>query len=93
MPNKFSETLPKEEFENFKKWLREHLKTNTSTIVFDKLDGSERTMKATLSADVLPLNEKKTEVKFNDNTIVVWDVEKSAWRAVRFDSIKQINLV
>jgi len=63
------------------------------TVVFTKVDGTERTMKCTLNREYLPeqtdIQEHETKSKTKpDTSIAVWDVEKEAWRSFRWDSIK-----
>jgi hypothetical protein len=76
---------------------KEELKTlltdNVLSILFKKADGTQRAMLCTLNADHLPVVEKKEgdEVKKtktpSETNVVVWDIEKNAWRSFRFDSI------
>lgn len=76
---------------------KEELKTllteNVLSILFKKADGTQRAMICTLNADHLPTVEKKEgdEVKKtktpSETNVVVWDLEKNAWRSFRFDSI------
>ena len=71
------------------------LKKNILSIKFKKQDGTERTMKCTLLADMLPFYEKKTErVKTpNENVLCVWDVEKNDFRSFRIDSLTEYSIV
>lgn len=76
-----------------RKWLVDHLKYGPVEVVFTKKDGSERAMKCTLQENVVMPYEKKTdkEKHKSDDTLSVWDVEKSAWRSFRWDAIKSVN--
>ena len=49
-------------------------------------------MRCTLGAGYLPVTEEK-EIKRKENpeVLAVWDMDKDAWRAVRYDSIKEIR--
>lgn len=74
------------------------LKSNIVTVVFTKVDGTERTMKCTLKEDILPksdisrLVEEQTNArKQNDNVIAVWDVDNNGWRSFRLDTVQQIH--
>ena len=78
--------------------LKEILENGVVTVVFTKVDGTERTMRCTLLPEYLPttvapqqqmLTENLTRTE-NSNTISVWDVEKSGWRAFRLDSVKTL---
>ena len=76
-----------------KEHLKKLLQKNKLTVCFNKKDGTERTMLCTLSPSLLPVVEKKgegeikKEKKQNDESIAVWDLEKTAWRSFRFDSV------
>ena len=69
------------------------LKDKVVTIKFKKKDDTVRKMICTLSEDYLPEREDKGEIKEaktkkeNPNTLPVWDLEKSAWRSFRVDSV------
>ena len=76
--------------------LKKELKNGVVTVIFEKNDGTERVMKATLSEDFIPLFDttgvtvvrKKTP---NRDVLAVWDTEANGWRSFRFDSIKSIQ--
>lgn len=74
-----------------KETLRNMLKDQILSVTFLKKDGTERTMKCTLKADLLPLQEDLENAvqkkKPSDESIAVWDLDKEAWRSFRFDSI------
>ena len=78
---------------NDKEHLKKLLHENTLTVCFTKKDGTVRTMLCTLNPSLLPVIEKKEgdevkkEKKQNDESIAVWDLEKTAWRSFRHDSI------
>ena len=74
-------------------WLSDALKTSNVFITFEKKDGSERKMLATLKSGVIPAYEKKTdrEKKVNESVLSVFDLEKEEWRSFRLDSIREIN--
>jgi len=61
-------------------------------IEFTKKDGTERVMKCTRDFSKIPAEfhpKEDTEKKPNENLIKVWDMEKTAWRSVRVDSINR----
>jgi hypothetical protein len=73
--------------------LKEELKNGVVTVTFEKVNGEERTMKATLLSEYLP-QEKKTigetkPRKSNDEVLNVWDVEANDWRSFRIDNVKK----
>lgn len=58
-------------------------------ITFDKLDGTERVMNATLQEDVVP-ETKGGKTKATDKNLVVFDVDKAGWRTIVVDRIKAV---
>lgn len=77
--------------------LKEDLKNGVVTVVFEKKDGTERTMRATLSDMFVPQvlsefdgQEPKAARQLNDNVQAVWDVDAGGWRSFRLDSVKQL---
>ena len=90
---RFYATASDEDKEIFRKWLVSHLKMGEVRLTFNKKDGTIREMKATLDQKVVPIveNTSSTERKRSTEVVSVWDLEKSAWRSVRFDSITQIS--
>lgn len=74
-------------------WLKGLLHERNVTVTFTKKDGTERKMECTLQESVVVPHEKTTdrEKAKSDETLAVWDVEKSAWRSFRLDSIKLID--
>ena len=78
------------ELEITKQELIDRLQTESIEVTFIKADGSERTMKCTLKADLLPVVEIKEGVKVkveNPEVLSVWDLESEGWRSFRIDSI------
>jgi len=79
--------------------LKEILSNTVSTVVFTKIDGTEREMKCTLLPEYLPakpvvegqqlLTESLPKVE-NPSTIAVWDLEINGWRSFRTDSVKSV---
>ena len=78
-----------------KEALIENLRSNILKIQFTKKDGSDRLMTCTLQEKLIPVYEKKTErVKaISDEIIVVWDLEKQAFRSFKLDSITNHSIV
>lgn len=80
--------------------LKEILQNSVSTVVFTKIDGTERELKCTLLPEYIPakpvvegqqlLTEGLTKVE-NPNTLSVWDMESAGWRSFRIDSVKAIT--
>lgn len=92
-----TEEAPKQTFEDSivsREVLKKQLQEGIMNVVFTKVDGTERTMKATLSNDYVPLMDT-TAVKQkhtpNPDVLAVWDVDANGWRSFRFDSIKKVS--
>lgn len=84
--------------------LRRDLACKTLSVTFIKKDGSERVMKCTLSPSLLPeiIRVEKTDEsgavivktrKINEDIQNVYDLENSAWKSFRFDSITNVETV
>jgi len=76
-----------------RKWMSSMLKMGPVKVTFTKQDGSLREMNCTLQEGVVVPHEKTTERVKQENLDVcaVWDIDKSAWRSFRYDSITQIG--
>ena len=79
--------------------LKEILSNTVSTVVFTKVDGTEREMKCTLLPEYLPQKpvvegqQLLTEAlprKENPDTLAVWDMERNGWRSLRTDSVQAV---
>jgi hypothetical protein len=63
------------------------LLTGPTTIVFKKVDGTERTMKCTLNEELLPKREvTESARKANDGVLTVFDLELNQWRSFKWDN-------
>lgn len=90
--NKIFEQFDEQNQSIFKNWLRKHLEMGKICLTFEKKDGTIRKMNATLSKDEIPVVEiEKNGRKVNESVIAVWDLDKHAWRSVRYDSIMEVN--
>lgn len=79
--------------------LKELLSNTVSTVVFTKIDGTEREMKCTLLPEYIPakpvvegqqlLTESLPKAE-NPSTLAVWDLETNGWRSFRTDSVKSV---
>lgn len=79
--------------ENNQKLLKERLKNETLQVSFAKKDGTERTMRCTLSANLLPVSEEKTSTRsVPTSSLAVFDLDKQEWRSFRWDSIIDVKL-
>jgi hypothetical protein len=94
--NKFQNKLNEKDFKRFKKWLKGHLKFGPVTVIFEKKDGSLRTMKCTTNPTYILFKdpavlESKKEKKVNEDVMPVYDIETDAWRSFRWDSVTQVQ--
>lgn len=75
-------------------WRNEYLKNelfkNIVNVTFIKKDGTQRNMRCTLRADLLPpqtdLEEAVSKLPF-PTSLAVWDLDNDGWRSFRYDSI------
>ena len=76
-----------------KDWLISLLRENPVEILFTKKDGSDRLMKCTLQESKIPSENapKGAERAKSEDSVAVYDLEKSAWRSFRWDSIKSVH--
>ena len=65
------------------------LENRVVEITFDKLDGTERVMNATLQEAVVP-ETKGGKSKASETNLVVFDVDKQGWRTIIVDRIKKV---
>jgi hypothetical protein len=76
--------------------MKKALVEGVCTVVFDKRDGTERTMECTLDPKVLPMpvasdEEINRNRAPNEEVQVVWDVKSNGWRSFRIDSVKEFT--
>ena len=77
----------------------EQLNMGTCSVVFEKKDGTMRTMNCTLCSRILAekigaefvVEETKQNQQVNTDIVPVWDIESGAWRSFRVDSVKEFN--
>jgi len=74
--------------------LRSTLRENVVEVIFTKLDGTNRRMKATLKRSFLPAHLTNEEYKRaavestgDKETLTVWDLGKKDWRSFRIDRV------
>jgi len=74
--------------------LKNNLRAKIGTVTFTKANGDERIMRCTLQESVLPTQtelEEAVQKKGPTDSLAVWDLEKSAWRSFRYDSVISVN--
>lgn len=74
----------------------ETMKQSIVEVVFEKVDGTLRTMDATLCDAIIPEQPAKEgdvnrNRKPNDAVQVVWDAAIQEWRTFRWASVKRVN--
>jgi hypothetical protein len=76
-----------------REWLRGVLRSEKVTVLFTKKDGSERKLICTLNENKIPSEKapKNTGKAKSEDSIAVFDLEKSDWRSFRFDSVKKVE--
>jgi hypothetical protein len=79
-----------------KSGVKSMLQSTIATVVFEKGDGTLRTMRCTLLPDHLPapkeLAEDAPARRDNPDVLAVWDLDNGGWRSFRLDSIKSITV-
>lgn len=74
-----------------REWLADILSKTEAIVTFMKKDGTLRVMQCTLKSEYLPAL-KGSNHKRSDEVLPVWDIEKSAWRSFRLDSIEKVEV-
>ena len=70
------------------------LKKGVVNITFKKIDSGEiRKMPSTLKSDLIPVGTKIQNISSNSDTIMVWSLDKNAWRDIRVDTISSWEVV
>jgi len=76
-----------EKIVNRNEMIEELLKRNCK-VIFQEVDGTERTMICTLQESAIGTDKAQRDVKSrNENVIAVWDVENKGWRSFKTDSV------
>lgn len=79
-------------------YLEECLHQGEVRVVFQKKDGSKRTMNCTLLQSYYPDYKFSASGSDNEPTLAhssvirVWDIDESAWRSIRRGSIEEVEL-
>lgn len=80
-----------------KQHIKDILHNGKTIVIFNKTNGEKRKMLCTLNADLIPeqpivdTEQSKKTRKENPDVQSVWDLEKSAWRSFRFDSVISVD--
>jgi hypothetical protein len=82
--------------EAFKETLLKKLKSEKVTITFIKINNETRNMTCTLMENSLPsvskddLTSQKKIRQASPEILAVWDLNKNAWRSMRWDKIIEV---
>jgi len=78
-----------------KEYVSNILRAGIATVVFEKKDGTQRTMRCTLKEDLVIPHERKTDrVKEpKEDILPVWDCDLSAWRTITIPNIISVEWV
>lgn len=69
------------------------LRSSVVNVTFEKVDGTERTMRCTLLPSYLPEEYRSKAPMLTETTpltISVWDVDSSGWRSFRVDNVRNV---
>ena len=68
--------------------LIENLKTGVVIVEFKKIDTGEiRSMPSTLNPELIPSSSRILNISSTSDTIMVWSIDKEAWRDIRVSTI------
>lgn len=84
-----------ESMKRFSIWLRALLRNTSLQITFVKRDNTVREMNCTLDPELVPEMENiiMSNVDHKDvDHIVVWDLDKDAWRTIIYESVQSIRI-
>ncbi len=70
--------------------IKEILRNNVVTVIFEKVNGDIREMKCTLKPEYLPQTGYIGEGWTDESRINCWDVEEDGWRSFRINSVRNI---
>jgi len=71
------------------------LREGSTAIEFLKVDGSMRTMQATLNESMIaytkPIEGSTTTRKVPEHTCSVWDIQDNAWKSFRWENLRYVG--
>lgn len=64
-----------------------------SSVIFDKIDGTQREMKCTLKQALIgqDIPNRGIRESRSPETLSVWDLEARGWRSFRLSNVKSVN--
>ena len=73
--------------------MKQALAKGVCTVVFQKLNGEERTMHCTTNTEFMPEEKKpRASIDGREHVITAFDVTKQDWRSFRVDSVKEFKV-
>lgn len=77
-----------------KQYLKDMLSGNIMRIVFEKRDGTERSLICTRDLGlVAEENHPKGVKRDNPDVLPVWSIPDAGWRSFRFDRVRHVTLI
>ncbi|RWZ83493.1 MAG: DUF2693 domain-containing protein [Hydrotalea sp. AMD] len=77
-----------------KDWYAERLRDNICVVVFEKTDGTERTMICTTKSDQVPPAGATTRtVTVPDHQVRTFDIQKQEWRSFNVGTVISFDIV
>ena len=63
------------------------------TVVFQKINGEDRTMHCTTNNDFIPKDKRpRASINGREDVIAAFDTSKQDWRSFRIDSVKEFKV-
>jgi hypothetical protein len=79
------------------RYLRELLSQHDCEVTFTKVNGELRTMPCTLRTEAMPqrvvTEEYQTTRLYKPETLSVWCLDKSEWRAFKVANVKEVRVI
>ena len=73
--------------------MKQALAQGVCTVVFQKLNGEERTMYCTSNTEFMPEDKRpRASVNGREDVIAAFDVSKKDWRSFRIDLVKEFKV-
>lgn len=90
----FYSTAGKDQQAEFREWMKGMLRKNAVSVTFRKQNGDERVMNCTLQEGIAIPHIKTTDrIKEVDVEVCpVWDIDKSAWRSFKYESVLKVSI-
>jgi len=72
--------------------MKQALAHSVCTVVFQKINGEDRTMHCTTNTDFIPEDKRpRAAVNGREDVIAAFDTSKQGWRSFRIDSVKSFT--